>query len=631
MIAQAPARRVRHLRLAAPDEASARRGALLLEDALHTATLPDGDAGRLIVVQSLALGRIDSRGSAASMALALERSWRLLAASAVHAEAPSAPHTAAVYFRDRAEALVLLAGRLAAGRNTGAWFWPLAVPGWRAELGTDDALRAVLAAALDGAAPAAAVLSLAAALLAAGALPALLAALRPGDGPRLLAALGLADGAPWPLAPHTGEPAGQPLAAPLAHLPLAQAWPPILAHWTRAWGAEDARSTWLVALALAVDAPARLLDPGLLGRAGRLTASLAQSEPSPAGAQAPAASHEPAAGTFPTAEAAAAAGRASPPSRAAQAEPPPGPAPAPPASATHADGIAEHTARPAARRAPEPGQPAPGSQVAPATRPQGTPQPAAQPTPKLAPQPTPQIAAHPAPELAPLPMSEASYTHFAGLALALPLLSRLGIAGAIAADPMLADLDLPGRLLAALARAARIPADDPIRAIFAGPHRLRPHCSFTAPAVWRTELAKPGPLAVRAIAGRPGMRILCEAGGRLPLALWHGEMPAALAEALGGAAAGPPLPSRSDAAVLVDAWQIAARRWLAAHAGLTLNQLIRRPGCIALTRTHLDVSFALREADIRVRRAGLDLDPGWLAWYGRVVLFHYVQMPWDTA
>jgi hypothetical protein len=28
-----------------------------------------------------------------------------------------------------------------------------------------------------------------------------------------------------------------------------------------------------------------------------------------------------------------------------------------------------------------------------------------------------------------------------------------------------------------------------------------------------------------------------------------------------------------------------------------------------------------------VRRLGLDIDPGWLPWFGRVVAFHYRQGP----
>ena len=37
----------------------------------------------------------------------------------------------------------------------------------------------------------------------------------------------------------------------------------------------------------------------------------------------------------------------------------------------------------------------------------------------------------------------------------------------------------------------------------------------------------------------------------------------------------------------------------------------------------LEVRFALDDADVRVRRAGLDLDPGWLPWLGCVVRFVY--------
>ena len=311
MIADMPARRVRLLRLTAPDEALARRGALLLEDALRTATLPGGDDGRLIVVRSLALGTIDSRGSSASVALALEQGWRRLAASAVHAEDPAAPHQPAVYFRDRAEALTLLAVRLAAGRDARAWFWPLAVPGWRPGVPAGDASRLVLAAALDGAVPAAALLSLVAALLDRGALSPLLAALRPGDGPALLAALGLTR----PARPASGR------AADLILPPLTPAWTSILARWVRAWGAQDARSAWLAALALAVEAPARLLDPEFVARAERLAALAAQSEPAPAEAHTPPATpHETVPHASPAAErdAATEGGPPQPPAAGAQ-------------------------------------------------------------------------------------------------------------------------------------------------------------------------------------------------------------------------------------------------------------------------------------------------------------------------
>jgi hypothetical protein len=31
------------------------------------------------------------------------------------------------------------------------------------------------------------------------------------------------------------------------------------------------------------------------------------------------------------------------------------------------------------------------------------------------------------------------------------------------------------------------------------------------------------------------------------------------------------------------------------------------------------------QVDMTVRRAGLDLDPGWVPWLGRVVQFHYLD------
>ena len=68
----------------------------------------------------------------------------------------------------------------------------------------------------------------------------------------------------------------------------------------------------------------------------------------------------------------------------------------------------------------------------------------------------------------------------------------------------------------------------------------------------------------------------------------------------------------------------AVRRWLHRHARLGLATLVRRPARIALTATHIDVRFPLSGADVRVRRLGLDRDPGWLSWFGRVIAFQFV-------
>jgi len=41
--------------------------------------------------------------------------------------------------------------------------------------------------------------------------------------------------------------------------------------------------------------------------------------------------------------------------------------------------------------------------------------------------------------------------------------------------------------------------------------------------------------------------------------------------------------------------------------------------------THLDLVLPLEDVDLRVRRLGLDSDPGWCPWLGRIVAFHFVS------
>jgi hypothetical protein len=54
-----------------------------------------------------------------------------------------------------------------------------------------------------------------------------------------------------------------------------------------------------------------------------------------------------------------------------------------------------------------------------------------------------------------------------------------------------------------------------------------------------------------------------------------------------------------------------------------LVRVIARPGRIVRTRTHLDVLLSLDGVDLAVRRAALDVDPGWVPFLGRIVRFHH--------
>jgi hypothetical protein len=69
----------------------------------------------------------------------------------------------------------------------------------------------------------------------------------------------------------------------------------------------------------------------------------------------------------------------------------------------------------------------------------------------------------------------------------------------------------------------------------------------------------------------------------------------------------------------------AARERAIRDTGRSIRALVHRPGAIVATRTHVDVLMRHSQVDMTVRRAGLDLDPGWVPWLGRVVQFHYLD------
>jgi hypothetical protein len=68
----------------------------------------------------------------------------------------------------------------------------------------------------------------------------------------------------------------------------------------------------------------------------------------------------------------------------------------------------------------------------------------------------------------------------------------------------------------------------------------------------------------------------------------------------------------------------ALRRWLRRYAKMGVRELARRPGRVSITRTHIDVIFDHKQADIRIRKAGLDLNPGWTPFLGKIVQFQYL-------
>jgi hypothetical protein len=77
----------------------------------------------------------------------------------------------------------------------------------------------------------------------------------------------------------------------------------------------------------------------------------------------------------------------------------------------------------------------------------------------------------------------------------------------------------------------------------------------------------------------------------------------------------PPLPAAAELRQLCLRWY--------GRAGLWQPELLRVHAEIRASPSHVDLHAPLAEVRMQVRLAGLDLNPGWLPWLGRVVTFHY--------
>jgi hypothetical protein len=472
-------RRVSKLRLRSRDESLIRRGAILIEDGLRTASLPDADGGRLWIVRKLSLGRIRAGDLPSSIALRIEARFRESGAFAVHAESPQAGAGEAVYFDDDVEPYVALALRIAQGRPPTAWFWPLAARGWAPAMSRDDSMRVLLAGALACSAGPAAALALIRALVRYSVLDSLASALGFQDGLSLLRSFGWTVPQPSLPAAATASPLSPPRPADVPSHILER----MAAPWFTAWGPADARSLWLACALYAVERPALAAQPSLPAKAAAWIASVVGQTLSSSSLSSP--------DTQPS--------HPLEPSLVGQAFSLPSPA------------AVEFSA-------PEV-QPA-GAAGPPSSRPPAR-----------------------------------VFTSRAGLFFLIPAMHRLGMQRWLEENPALAPWSVPYLVLRAMAQRLDTLPDDPVLAAL----------------------------------------------GDLPE-----DPPPAVLDAVGD-------------------WIRRLRRFARLTAHLGLHSIVCRPGRVVFTETHIEVLFRLDRADIRIRRAGLDIDPGWAPWLARVIHFHYLS------
>lgn len=220
------------------------------------------------------------------------------------------------------------------------------------------------------------------------------------------------------------------------------------------------------------------------------------------------------------------------------------------------------------------------------------------------------------------------FSPHAGFALLIPLLARLGMAELLAGNELLVEHDFPRRVLSAFARRFGLAADDPCRVLFDRPVSAgNPVITeFCAPPPW-WRLAGEGRRSLicrRAVDG--DHRVIAAPSGRWLLGVGDVEKMAAaggLNSAIPATDRGMERPLRLDD-VLVS-MQLAASVYLRRCCAISFRTLLGRPGKVMLSATHWDVVFDLNQTDLRLRRAALDSDPGWVAWLGKVVRFYYQE------
>ncbi|MDI1476562.1 hypothetical protein [Polyangium sp. y55x31] len=558
-------RRVGTLRLQARREELVRRGALLFEDALRTASLPGAGPGRVLLLRWLDIGVIRADMPPASVALALEQRVCALVSSAVHGEDPGAERAEVVFFRDEIEPFVALARRLGRGARADAWFWPHAAPGFVPGMGREEALRFALRGVMEtGAGPLAAAALVEALFSTRGALEPLLFVLRWQEGAALVRSLGGMTAEAHPIVQTDSA-----NAAALSIRP--RAFRETIARFAASWGPSDARSVWLTAMFMLIEEPGRIADPRLAERAAAVAAALVATNGDPqergqtttkdeAVAEPPLAAPAPAGEVVETNSAGGRVAFEGKPAR----------------DGEETDGASVGVAGEPRPEKPRPEKPRPGGPREGGGLSEASPRGVSD---------EPAVAARIAGlsglakearvgKVLPDAVDEEPWTPggwgdgilrptvVGGLFFLIPVLEQIGISARLEADPRLFDVGLAARFFASVARRFGAPAEDAALLALGGD---RVDASFEDPAL--------------------------------------GE----------------------EVERLVRELLLEARRFCRRNLRLGLRDVVCRPGRIGSTRTHIDVVFDLEAADIRVRRTGLDLDPGWVPWLGRVVRYHYLH------
>ncbi len=561
-------RYVRHCRLRGCGQMSREQMAFLLEDALRLASLPGENEGRVYFFRKVSVRNLSARASRQAWTNAVGLALLDLAARAIHVSDDRAHSAEAVFFYNYQEALQLLLARILQREPLNCWFWPL-VAGTAVEVTRSERVLAIVERLRE----------LPASWLAVA--ESVLAAIGYGDPLTLLSLLPLATVNSWlrELAPR------QVISARSRPVPLPQTFHVILQRSLRTIGGNDPRVVWLASLAVLCVLPSELSTGMVVNRAQctlqSLTGKRAADTPDVANSESLAGQ------VAPSSQYSRLFDALSLPQNAVELRQPP----------LHqriefGEAVAESTAGKAPIVTSAVTATNQTARQESSHRKQSSSQ-AAKPLPPVAihfeevGEPNSSIVLPEDGGVQSNGILLGAPTSAAGLYFLLNALRLLGIAEALRSNPIAAESGLVARIVQRLAAYAGIEAGDPIlHWIDLSLGQIQDlHIPLEDATVTDCSTLFPSNL-------RPSSRSLF------------------------------------DAEYFSRVWSIAVRRWCWRVGGFTARQVVNRSGLVSMNRSDLDVTLSLDSADIRIRRLGLDIDPGWLPWFGKVVRFHYV---WDEG
>ena len=542
---QQPERRIRCLRLSGPGHVQLRQARNLIEEAFRTASLPGVPPNAQVVFKRLDLGRLSLNEPPSRLAGRIGSLVRNLAAGAVCVDEATGAAAEAVWFSDPLRPYQVLLLELLKGSPPGQWYWKSLFPHRDPGLNAATVGWLLLESAqtpLKGLGPA----HLLQTVVKAGLWPKLLPLITPSLARRMLNGAGVGPGTAGPPRSRGRGPAGE-RAGLIPPPAMDSGWHQALKLAVQSWGAEDVRPGWLAWQALILHQPAWKDRADALRRI-RVAAWLEQGDPP--GRSSDARRNAPIPAGLRRAKDGPALKRADRGTGGSSKAKPPlqsplqqSPAPAGP----------EEGGRDGSRGAVSGDVPGSGR--------------------------TPEAPV----EQGTQSRDQVPFSNWAGFALLIPVLERIGLDELLQRNEQLIIHDFPGRLLQAMAERFAVPDEDPVCGLF---DRLQPEGHLPLEGVRLPESWK----SMTTGSGRPLQR-------------------------------GP----GSSLIELMRTTQLIAGLSLRRHGRISLRRLVKRPGRVALTTTHWDVLFDLNQTDIRLRRAALDTDPGWVAWLGLVVQYHYLS------